>query len=85
MIIKDIQHIKTGETRTDGRYPLRIGSTVSFCEEPTVGWCMWLQYHKDANGHPKEGYLRTSYIEKILRERNLIIVETLNSRYIFQE
>jgi len=28
MIIKDIQHIKTGETRTDGRYPLRIGCTI---------------------------------------------------------
>lgn len=84
MIIKDIQNIKTGETRTDGRYPRRIGSTVEFCEEPAVGWCMWLQYLKDAEGRPKDGCLRTSRVEKIFRDLDCLIVETLNSRYIFQ-
>lgn len=85
MIIKDIQHIKNGETRTDGRYPLRIGCTVSFCEEPTIGWCMWLMYHNDRDGNLKDGYLRTSYVENIFRDQNDLIVETMNSRYIFQE
>lgn len=44
MINKDIQDIHTGQTRTDGRYPQRVGATVSFCLYPSVGSCLYCMY-----------------------------------------
>lgn len=84
MKIIDIQHSKTGETRTDERYPLRIGSEVRFYTNLFVGDIMELEYIKDNQGNAKDGILSTSRIEKIDRTRNKIIVTTRNSIYHFE-
>lgn len=84
MKIIDIQHSKTGETRTDGRYPLRIGSEVRFYTDLCVGDIMVLKYIKDNQGNAKDRILRTSNIERIDRTDNKIIVTTRNSIYHFQ-
>ena len=49
VIILDIKHSGTGESRTDGRYSLRIGSEVEFVYEPCVGCPMCLNYISDSN------------------------------------
>lgn len=82
MIIKDIQNIKTNKTRTDGRYPRRIGSTVRFAFPPCISQCMFLEYQADKDGAPKDGYLRTSSVIDVEETETEFIVETLNSRYI---
>lgn len=82
MIIKDIQNIKTNKTRTDGRYPRRIGSTVRFAFPLCISQCMFLEYQADKNGAPKDGYLRTSSVIDVEETETEFIVETLNSRYI---
>ena len=84
MKIIDIKHKATGETRTDGRYPLRIGSEVKFYTEPCVGNVMLLLYIKDNQGNAKDGILRTSGVELIERKENEMIVTTNNSIYCFQ-
>ena len=46
MKIKNITYVETNETRTDGRYPIRIGSEVNFAfYEPTIGNVMYLDCH----------------------------------------
>lgn len=82
MIIQSIQHITTGQERTDGRYPSRIGCTVELVNRPVVGQCMWLSYVKDAQGQLKDGYLRTSTVIDGEETDTHLIIETLNSRYI---
>ena len=82
MIIKDIQYSQNGQTRTDGRYPTRIGCQVNFAMPIEIGQCMWLGYEKDKNGEPKEGYLRTSAVTGTFDTETDIIVETLNSVYV---
>jgi hypothetical protein len=84
MKIIDIQHSKTGETRADGRYPLRIGSEVRFYTNLCVGDIMVLQYIKDNQGNAKDGILHTSRIERIDRTKGKIIVTTRNSIYHFE-
>ncbi len=73
---------KDGETRTDGRYPLRIGSLVEILDM-CVGWRLVLGYLKDAEGNEKSGVLSTSRIVKIDSTFSLdeITVTTLNSVY----
>ena len=86
MKIKNITYAETNETRTDGRYPIRIGSEVNFAfYEPTVGNVMYLEYVKDNEGNPKEGVIRTSNIYNIEETDNEIIVETRNSIYYFEK
>ena len=86
MKIKDIKHVETGETRTDGRYPLRIGSEVEFFNcEPTVGLVMILHYLKDNHGNHKDGYLRTSSVCSVHETEGEIIVKTRNSAYFFEK
>lgn len=86
MKIIDIQHSKTGETRTDGRYPLRIGSEVRFYTNLCVGDIMCLEYIKDNQGNAKDGILHTSRVETIQRKpkEKQIIVTTRNSIYHFE-
>ena len=49
--IIDIKDVKTFKTRTDGRYPLRIGSIVSLHTlNLWNGRCAILEYHKDNQG-----------------------------------
>lgn len=85
MIIKDIQHVQNGATRTDGRYPQRIGSNVEFYIQPECGDCMWLQYVTDNQGNPKDGVLRTSLVTSIKDVGLELVVDTMNSRYIFSK
>ena len=86
MKIKNITYVETNETRTDGRYPLRIGSEVEFFEwEPTVGNVMILHYLKDNQGNPKDGYLRTSTVYDVTETETEIIVETRNSIYYLEK
>lgn len=86
MKIKNITYVETNETRTDGRYPIRIGSEVEFAfYEPTVGDVMYLEYIKDNEGNPKEGMLRTSNVRSIEETESEIIVETKNSIYYFEK
>ena len=86
MKIKDITYVKTNETRTDGRYPIRIGSEVNFAfYEPTIGDVMYLDYVKDNEGNPKEGLLRTSTVHDVTETETEIIVKTRNSIYYFEK
>lgn len=84
MKIKDIKYVGTNETRTDGRYPLRIGSTVDFYMKPDIGYPMFLSYITDNQGNAKEGILRTSLVENISETNTEIIIKTLNSIYYFE-
>lgn len=84
--IKDIRYKDTNETRTDGRYPLRIGSTIDFFTyEPTVNQCAMLSYVYDNTGKPKQGTLRTSFVEEIFEDDNELILTTYNSIYILEK
>lgn len=83
MIIRDIQDIRTGQTRSDGKYPQRIGSRVAFAHMPEPGTCMYLQYITDNQDNPKSGHLRTSLIKGFQENAQEVIITTLNSRYIF--
>ena len=85
MKITDIVHADTGKTRTDGRYPQRIGSTVEFYAPPVIGQCMYLFYVADNEGNPKDGYLRTSIVQNIIEVGTVIAVYTLNSVYYFEK
>lgn len=85
MKILDIKSTKTYETRTDGRYPLRIGSTVEFYMKPVAGIGMILTYVTDNEGNPKEGYLRTSTVIDIDEDKYCIIITTKNSIYYFEK
>lgn len=74
-----------GETRTDGRYPLRIGSTISFLFPLKRNACMLFQYITDNTGAPKEGTLRTSAVRAISNSEKELMVTTVNSVYYFEE
>ena len=83
--IVDIRSIKTGHTRLDGRYPLRIGRIV---EKPHahIGLPMILNYIRNADGTDYSGMtLRTSrVITTYTNEKGNIVVETMNSTYEFE-
>lgn len=85
MKIKDITYADTGKTRTDGRYPLRIGSEVNFYYPLTVGDSMVLSYVSDNQGNPKSGYLTTSTVLGIEESDEETVVETRNSIYYFEK
>lgn len=71
----------TGEPRTDGRYPQRVGSIVkpSFSGYP----CLLLDYIFDSTGNPKIGTLRTSKVNRFefAPTSDMLIVHTQNSVY----
>lgn len=85
MKIKDIKYVNTKETRTDGRYPLRIGSIVDYYIKPEIGYPMLLSYKKDNKGKDKAGILRTSLIRKIVETETEISIETVNSIYVLEK
>lgn len=84
MKIKDIKFVENGETRMDGRCPLRIGSTVEFFTEPKIGQTMIISYIKDNEDNKKSGYLHTSKVQKIEENKKDIIITTVNSIYHFE-
>lgn len=85
MKIKDIKHIESNETRTDDKYPLRIGSTVEFLYEPIVGMGMNLFYITDNQGNPKSGCIRTSRVDNIVETDTEIVITTKNSVYYLKK
>ena len=85
MKILDIQSARTNETRTDGRYPLRIGSTVEFYTNPLPGCSMVLDYVSDNQGNPKSGLLRTSVVVDVEETKDEIVITTVNSIYHFEK
>ena len=85
MKINDIKNIETNETRTDGKYPQRIGSSVEFLIEPVVDDVMFLMYILDNQGNPKSGCLQTSRVEDIVETDTEIIVTTKNSVYYLEK
>ena len=85
MKIIDIAHVDTGKTRTDGRYPLRIGSTVEFYMPLARGAAMHLSYIADNQGNPKDGVLSTSTVKNIIETDTVIAVYTRNSIYYFEK
>lgn len=85
MIIKDIQYIETHETRTDGRYPSRIGSAVEFMYEPKINGLLWLSYIADNQGNKKSGVVQASRIQDIEETRTMIIITTRNSIYYLEK
>lgn len=85
MKIKDIRLRRTNQTRTDGRYPLRIGSEVEFYMQPTIGMSMHLSYVKDNQGNPKDGILHTSRVINLIEDNKEIIVTTYSSIYYFEK
>ena len=85
MIIKDIQDINTRETRTDGRYPARIGCEVEYLRPVIVGDCAYLGYLKDNQGNEKGGYLRTSIVTGCSVMQDQDIIFTNNSIYVLSK
>ena len=85
MKIKNITYVDMNETRTDGRYPLRIGSEVSFFISLNIGVSMVLSYIKDNNGNPKKGVLVTSAVKDIEETDTEIVVKTKNSIYYLEK
>lgn len=85
MKIKDIRHLENNKTRSDDRYPLRIGSTIELLFPPAVDECMCMRYIFDRFGNPKTGFLVTSTVTGVAEMSNEIIVETLNSIYILEK
>lgn len=88
-LIKDITD-KTGKTRTDDRYPNRIGSTIQMNQRPVVGHPFIFRYVKhDEKGNCIEDHITmTSNVKKIgkchLPEFVGVIVHTNNSIYYFE-
>ncbi len=56
---------KAGETRTDGRYPIRIGSTYTCLSFVGEGRSVIMPYLKDFMGRNKTGYVTTSPLVEI--------------------
>ena len=85
MIIKDIRDVKTNKTRTDGRYPKRIGSEVDLLYTPVSGVVTYFIYKKDNKGNRKDGTLRTSTVTNVEYRDGDVIITTLNSIYHLTE
>lgn len=75
-----------GYPRTDGRYPLRIGK---ICAEPMPikDYPLYIEYLKKRDGSDYYGWLRTSRVIdfEISDTKDKIVVQTENSRYVFEE
>ena len=83
--IVDILDAKTRVTRSDGRYPLRIGR-ITKKPNPRIGLPMILEYVRNADGTDYSGnILRTSRVcGSFINERGNLVVETTNSVYEFE-
>lgn len=83
--IVDIRDAKTHITRSDGRYPLRIGRIVKK-PNPHIGLPMILEYVRNADGSDYSRYtLRTSRVcGSYINEKENLVVETVNSAYEFE-
>lgn len=82
-ILHSGQRGKRGTTRTDGRYPLRIGRVVELdVNNLVIDIPFILNYIKDENGEDYRGYyLQTSRIVNWTLNKNILCIETENSIY----
>lgn len=83
-IIENIFNRKTMQTRIDGRYPSRIGSTVKLPFTPVINCCFFWEYVKDNQGNHKTGECRTSLVTDYGWKNNRLYVFTYNSIYVFK-
>lgn len=83
--IVDIRDAKTRITRSDGRYPLRIGRIVKK-PNPHLGLPMILEYVSNADGSDYSGnVLRTTRVcGSFINKKDNLVVETVNSAYEFE-
>jgi len=86
-IIENITY-KNGITRTDGRYPNRIDSTVTLEHLPIVGEPLYFRYVKYNNGQLVEDHItRTSCVDDFdeYSTPGYLLIYTRNSVYYFKE
>ena len=79
---------KNGQTRTDGRYPDRIGSLVNLLTSPMVGMPLYFQYIKYNDGKLVEDHVtRTSCVDDYdqYSKQGYLLIYTRNSVYYFKE
>lgn len=79
---------KNGQTRTDGRYPKRIGSTVELLSNLTIGYPLFFNYIKYNNGRLVENdTTRTSCVDDFdnYSHPGYLLIYTRNSVYYFKE
>lgn len=78
---------ESGQDRTDGRYPMRIGRTVDLnLSDIKIGCPMILKYLKNADGSDYSNmYLRTSRVMAIIRMPKTVFIETMNTIFEFQK
>ena len=73
-------------TRTDGRYPMRIGRIIDLDRSRIVeNDSAILAYVRDADGSPYDGYLHTSIVQGIREIGDTIFIETMNSIYALRK
>ncbi len=74
-----------GLDRKDGRYPLRINRIVDIdVNDFRIGDIGHIRYIKDAQGNDYNNTLYTSTIISIKATIGTIILETVNSIYVFE-
>lgn len=75
-----------GYTRSDGRYPLRIGR-ICIKPIPIIGYPLLINYVKDRDGSEYNRSVLTSRCVsyEVKDYENLIIVHTNNSKYVFEK
>lgn len=79
--IKDITD-RYGKTRTDGRYPNRIGSTIEFLNPVEVGKPSFFRYIKYNNGELVEDHItQTSRVDDLEWYNDKFYIYTRNSIY----
>ena len=86
-LIENITY-KNGITRTDGRYPNRIGSIVELPQDPIVGEPLYFRYIKYNNGELVEDHItRTSCVDDFDQYSmpGYLLIYTRNSIYYFKE
>lgn len=77
---------KNGRTRTDGRYPNRIGSTVSFKVEPMEKYPFCFRYVKYDKGECIEDHISiTSPVKSIKSSKEYVVIYTEKSIYHFKK
>lgn len=73
-----------GKTRTDGKYPNRIGSTIEFLNPALVGEPAYFRYIKYNNGELVEDHVtRTSRVDDLEWYNDKFYIYTHNSIYKF--
>ena len=86
--LEDIKYKNNGQTRTDGKYPNRIGCIVELLNHPVVKEPLFFRYIKYNNGDVAEDHItRTSCVDDFDHFSNpgYLLVYTRNSIYEFKE